>query len=355
METMPYSVFSEHLFSKAAEQKKPLRGQIELTYRCNVRCVHCYTDCFNNPEDIQKEMDTGSILRLVDEMQGAGCLWLCLTGGEIFMRRDFFQIYDYCLAKGFILTLFTNATMITEEIADRLAAHPPFSIETSCHGVGEVFDRVVQVPGSFRKFDEGIRRLLKRELPVQIKTKAMTLNRNHLNEIEDYVTRLGLEFSFSTAIHPDLKGSEKTTHYRLTPQEIAELEMEGGVDEEEGCRGSDDSFQKPSETLYRCGCGTNTFLMGAHGWMASCVFGRQIEKKWDPGQFQERVQALFEETRSLKFKGVSPCRRCMITLFCDKKPGVLALQGKNPEDPDRYFCETAHAKAAKVGFKIKSP
>lgn len=223
---IPYKTFSGNLFNRSFDLQKPLRGQIELTYRCNLHCVHCYTDCFNNPADIKKEMTTDMIFRLIDEIHDAGCLWLCFTGGEIFMRKDFFEIYGYAKKKGFLITLFTNMTGVDEAIVNRLAENPPFVIETSCHGVGEAFDRITQVAGSFERFDNAIRLFLRHGLQVRVKTKAMTLNRGVLGKIKTYIESLGFKFGVSTDIQPDLKGSYKTMTYSLTPKEIVALEIQ---------------------------------------------------------------------------------------------------------------------------------
>lgn len=356
IETVEYGAFSRRLFERSYAEHKPLRGQIELTYACNVRCVHCYTDCFNNPQDIKNEMSTEKILNLVDEMHEAGCLWLCLTGGEIFMRKDFFTIYDYCLEKGFLLTLFTNATMVTEGIADRLAANPPFVIETSCHGLGKTFDAVTQVKGSFERFDRGLKLLLNRCLRVEVKTKALALNRGKLEEIRAYVEGLGLTFHLSSTIHPDLKGSQKTIGYALTPEEIVDLE----IDEEklkkiDFCELQKAVLQEPLDNLHRCGCGTNYFAVGGHGRLATCVMNRQVEKDLNSQPFEEAFFEMCEEVRAIRFRGNSPCRTCTITSLCEKKPATFFLGGEDPEAPVRHFCDTAHLKARKMGFDVKSP
>lgn len=357
IDTLSYQDFSRGLFDKSFDQQKPLRGQIELTYRCNLRCVHCYTDCFNNPKDISKEMATEKILKLIDETHEAGCLWLCLTGGEIFMHKDFFEIYDYAQGKGFILTLFTNVTMVTEAIADRLALNPPFCIETSCHGVDETFDRITQVPGSFKRFDKGIRLLLAKGLPVEVKTKAMSLNRNELKKIKEYVESLGFPFNFSTDIHPDLKGSGDPTRYRLSPEEIVHWKWyDFNRDAEVFCvlNKEEAIVPDPSQKLFRCGCGANSFLIGAHGKLASCVFNRLVEKDLREVPFEQAVATLFRETQSLTFQGFSPCRSCKITLLCEKKPGMLKGVA-DPEMPERHFCETAHLKAKKLELNVTPP
>ena len=343
IEIISYKNFSGNLFDRSFDLQKPFRGQIELTYRCNLHCVHCYTDCFNNSADIKKEMTTDMIFRLIDEIHDAGCLWLCFTGGEIFMRKDFFEIYGYAKKKGFLISLFTNMTGVDESIVNQLAENPPFVIETSCHGVGETFDRITQVAGSFERFDSAIRLFLRHGLQIRVKTKAMTLNRGELGKIKTYIESLGLEFGVSTDIQPDLKGSSKTTAYSLTPKEIVALEIQGRTCETLG---------KPNPHIYHCGCGSNSFLIGAHGKLASCVFSRQFEEDLRCQPFQQSLEVVFLKVRSAVFLGNSPCRDCKIMHLCDKKPGMMHFNAQNPEEPSKHFCETAHLKAEKLGLLI---
>ncbi len=96
----------------------PLIGQWELTYRCNLKCVMCYTDCFNTPEAIPKELSTEEIFRIMEEIQEAGGLSLTLTGGEPLARRDFPEIYRHAAHLGFLVSIYSNGTLITREIVD---------------------------------------------------------------------------------------------------------------------------------------------------------------------------------------------------------------------------------------------
>ncbi|MBI4436442.1 MAG: radical SAM protein [Candidatus Omnitrophica bacterium] len=349
-ETIPeieYHDFSSAINDKGYDLRMPIRGQIELTYKCNIRCVHCYTDCHNNPQDIQKELSYEEVLRMIDEIHEAGCLWLCLTGGEIFMRKDFFDIYDYAKKKGFLLILFTNVTIITPEIADRLAKDPPFLIETSCHGgTEEVFDAVTQVPGSFKRFVEGLRLLVERKLPVKVKTKAMTLNRGRLHEIKELVESFGLEFRFSTDIYPDLNGSLKPCAYRLTPEEIVELEINGeDIDTEDRCVEISD---EPTDRLYRCGCGTNTFHVSAWGELGTCTFIGEPRVSLKHYSFQEAIQEVFPKIRTMTYQTDSPCRQCTVYSMCGKMPFPARFENGESEMPVDHFCQTAHLLAEKI-------
>src|SRR5262249_52287734 len=89
------------------------------------------------------ELTTAEHRRILDEMAAAGCLWLLYTGGEIFARRDFLDIYTHARRNGFIVTLFTNATLITGKIADCLTEFRPLAVEVTLYGrTRETYERL---------------------------------------------------------------------------------------------------------------------------------------------------------------------------------------------------------------------
>jgi MoaA/NifB/PqqE/SkfB family radical SAM enzyme len=109
---------------------------MELTFRCNLQCAHCYCNLPLNDQDaINKELSTEKVCDILDQIADAGCLWLLLTGGEPLVRRDFLEIYTYAKKKGFMISLFTNGTLLTEKMADYLAEYPPFILEITLYGV----------------------------------------------------------------------------------------------------------------------------------------------------------------------------------------------------------------------------
>lgn len=168
----------------------PLACQWELTCRCNLHCVMCYTDCFNRPERIREELGTEEIFRIMDELADAGTLELCLTGGEPLARQDFFTLYDHAVRLGFLVTVFTNGTLIREDEADHFVKLPPQRIEISLHAsTPEGFDRVTQCQGSYRRCLDAIELLRARRIPLVLKTTALTLNRHDILTIKSRVDR----------------------------------------------------------------------------------------------------------------------------------------------------------------------
>ena len=101
--------------AKSARLRIPLSGTLDLTHRCNLRCVHCYVGDSHHVER-SAEMDTGKIFSLLDEICEAGCLYLLITGGDPLLRGDFPAIYRYARSKGLLITVFTNGTLISDEV-----------------------------------------------------------------------------------------------------------------------------------------------------------------------------------------------------------------------------------------------
>lgn len=350
---MQYKDFSLNLHTQAATQSKVVNAQIELTYGCNLHCVHCYTDCYNQRDLIkERELPYEEVIRILDELHEQGVLWVCFTGGEIFMRHDFSDIYLYAKEKGFLITLFTNVTPITRRIADYLAEHPPFMISTSLHGATEeTFEKVTQVKGSFRRFKEGIRLLLERNLPVEVKTKAMTLNKHELGKIKEFVEELGLKFQLSSTIYPRLDGDLTPCEFRLSPDEIVELEFpeEDFDDDDETCAVVEESTPfgpPPDDRLFRCGCGTTAVHINAWGQLGTCTFVGEPRADLREQSVAEGIAEVFPQVRAAKYQSETPCRSCQVHRLCDKMPANAAAEtGRDREQPVEHFCQVAFKRA----------
>jgi MoaA/NifB/PqqE/SkfB family radical SAM enzyme len=263
-------------------ERFPLVCQWEITCRCNLRCVMCYTDCFNRPDMIRQELSTDEILRIMDELAEAGCLELCLTGGEPLARSDFFDIYEHARGKGFLVTLFTNGTLITEEIADRLAALPPYRIEISLHGITErTFEGITQGQGSFERCMKAIRLLMERRLPLTLKTTAMTMNKDEILSIKRYVNGLGsVGYKLGETMRPTLDGSEAPGSLGLPEGDLLEINRQDPELWNETCRAQ-------SQETQPCESGKRSFHIDAYGRLQLCSGNRRQSYDLRQGSFGE--------------------------------------------------------------------
>src|SRR3974390_1308055 len=111
------STLMQEMSEKALRLGIPLSVQLDLTYRCNERCVHCYLD-----HDDHGELTTAEVKGLLDQMAEAGVFYLTISGGEFLMRRYFFEILEHARKRTFCIKLKTNGILIRKQEADRLKA-----------------------------------------------------------------------------------------------------------------------------------------------------------------------------------------------------------------------------------------
>ena len=149
MQTVTYGAFSESLHTRVRAGQIPLNVTIEVTRRCPLVCAHCYNNLPMGDRNAQlQELTYAEHCRILDELADAGCLWLLYTGGEIFARKDFLDIYTYARKLGFFITLYTNGNLITPAVADYLTTWRPFSLEITLYGrTRETYEALTGVPG----------------------------------------------------------------------------------------------------------------------------------------------------------------------------------------------------------------
>lgn len=346
-----YGDFSQRIHDKMVAKRIPIDGEIELTFRCNLKCAHCYVAY----DYRKKEITYKEIWHIIDEIVEAGCLWLLITGGEPLLRDDFLDIYTYAKKKGLIITLFTNGTLITPEIADYLKEWPPFSVEITLYGITKgTYEKVTGVTGSFERCIRGIDLVLERKIPLKLKTMVMTLNQNEVWEIKKYVEDLGVGFRFDSVLNPKLDGSKEPCKLRIPPEKVVELDL---ADEKrlkewkEFCS----KFWGPanSDKLYICGAGQTSFHIDPYGELSICAMSRVPSYDLHQGSFKEGWYDFVPKIREQKPKGEYKCAKCDLLSLCSQCPGWANLETGNPETPVEYLCQITHLRAKAFGPKEK--
>src|SRR2546427_10064578 len=200
------SSLMQQMGDKALALGVRLSVQLDLTYRCNERCVHCYLD-----HDDHGEMTTAEIKHLLDQLAEAGVFILTLSGGEIFMRKDFFEILEYARKLTFCVKLKTNAVMIREREAARIRDLGVESIQISIYSHRpEVHDAITLVPGSLEKSIRAIRFLKSQGLKVIIANVLMTRNMQDYPGVRALAAELGVECTLDPTVTPMMDGNRST-------------------------------------------------------------------------------------------------------------------------------------------------
>ena len=330
-------------------QRYPYNGMLELTDRCNLACVHCYIrQSPASRKALAAEMSTMQVKHVLDQMAEAGTLFLTITGGEPLLRKDFSEIYLYAKQKGLIITLFTNATMVTPEIAAMLAEWKPLSIEVSLYGATQdTYERVTRVPGSYAHFISGIALLMERNIPVSLKSVLLTDNQHELDEMQVLTESLGTTYRYDGVIWPRLDGSSEPFEHQLSVEALTAID----------CRQSErNEERKQLETLFKgrpvrkdyifnCGAGLTSFHVDSSGKMTICAMARRTAFDLKEMPFMEAWNKI-GELRQLKRQVDTKCRTCQIGAYCVQCTGWSQLVHNDDETPVEFICELAHAYAS---------
>ncbi len=252
MELVNYGAFSADLHGRQAGKRVPLQVAIEVTRRCPLECLHCYNNLPMDDMDARRrELSKEEHFRVLDELVEMGCFWILYTGGEIFARKDFLEIYTYAKKKGFLITLFTNGTIMTEEIADYLAEWPPFAIEITLYGrTRKTYEALTGIPGSYDRCLRGIQLLKERKLPLKLKTVATSINKHEVVAMRRFAEEeLGVEFKLDAQINPRIDCSQSPLAVRLKPEEVVALDLSTPLGQNEYRRLAQARSGRPSEPV----------------------------------------------------------------------------------------------------------
>jgi radical SAM protein with 4Fe4S-binding SPASM domain len=331
----------------------PVEGVVETTFRCNLECVHCYV---NQPAgaaaERAREVPLARLRALIDEMVEAGCVNLLLTGGEVLLRPDFPELYLHALGRGLLVTVFTNGTLVTERIADLFDRHRPLLVEVSLYGMTQqTYERITRVPGSYQRCLEGIRRLVKRGVPLKLKTMLMSWNREELPAMRRFAEALGVGFKHDGLLNARVDcGASRHGEVQLPPEELVAAEMA----DPEGRRRLQSSAEDvralagaelDSAQVYTCGAGEVAFTLDPYGRLQMCQLSRRAAFDLREESFARVWNERFPALRARPWQTNAVCRRCHLTALCGSCPGAAELESGDVEALVPQFCRIAHERA----------
>ncbi len=336
---------SYHDFTALSPEREILEASIDLTYRCNLKCVHCFTTGCSR----RRQLSLGSWKRIIDTIHRAGCLWLTLTGGEPLLYKDFLALYRYAVRKGMRVTVFTNATLLTPEVLAVFLRERPFMIEVSLYGVTRrVHESVTRAPGSFEKTIAALRGLAIRRIPATIKTVGLRQNRREVLKIKSFSERLfgKGKFKFDSVIFPRLNGDTGALKYRLSPGQVLDLEN-ADKDMTRQRRREAERFPKPARAnkyLYWCASWRSSFSIDPSGVFSFCNLSRVYRYDLNKTGFRKAFFKMTPRIHDEEFSRDTKCRQCSIRVYCYSCPARAYLETGDREEGSGYFCRLARAR-----------
>lgn len=216
----------KYVFQKAAINHIPVSGTFELTPRCNLSCEMCYIRMSTAEEAIMgTELTTEEWLFRGKQAVDAGMVYLLITGGEPLLREDFTDIYTSMAKMGVIMSLNTNATLVSENVVKCFVEHPPERINVTLYGASaDTYEKVCGNAAGYRAAFQGVRMLKDSGLPVCINT---TFTRNNATDMEDIVAfakKNNIPIRMTSYLFPPVRcGRKENSTCVLTPEEHGKL------------------------------------------------------------------------------------------------------------------------------------
>ncbi|MEE1110009.1 MAG: radical SAM protein, partial [Lachnospiraceae bacterium] len=162
--------FTEELKEIARRDAIPVNGIFELTARCNFDCRMCYVHL--TPDEIRKqgrELTNAEWLAIAEKAKERGMLELTLTGGEIFVRRDFRELYTELKQMGFLINLMSNGYLVDERVMEWLAEDPPYAMRFTLYGASnETYRAVTGIPDGFDRVSHAIDLVKEADIPFYL-------------------------------------------------------------------------------------------------------------------------------------------------------------------------------------------
>jgi radical SAM protein with 4Fe4S-binding SPASM domain len=354
------------LWEKMSAGRAVFSFDLEATARCNLNCRHCYINVPAGDRTAKKrELGVDEAARLGSEATARGAVWCLITGGEPLLRKDFFDLYQALLSKGLLLSLFTNATLVTNEHVRFFKKFPPKDIEVTVYGVTrETYERVTRTRGSFDAFRRGLDRLLGSGVTIRLKAMALRSNKHEIAAIGDFCrARTKDYYRFDPQLHLRFDRDEARNTMiraeRLSPREVSRLER---LDPERfsALRAACGDILPPEAPpgapapacrhIFRCSVGQRSFVIGPEGLLRPCLSLHHPDFLYDlrKGSLADAWARFMPEVlgrESDRPEYLEKCGKCPVVNLCLWCPAHAYLETGELDLPVEDFCRVAEARA----------
>ncbi len=212
----------KYLHSKARVNNVSVSTTFEITSRCNFRCKMCYI-CDGGCDKKQFELSAGEWIKVAQEARDVGVVFILLTGGEPFIREDFPEIYESLAKMGFILSINTNASLITDEHIELLKRFPPNRMNISLYGMSdEAYEKICGVP-AYSKVIGNIKKLKEAGIKFVINCTVIPENASEYRKINSFCKENDIILRASSYMYPSSRINKDGS--RFSPEEAAKYSV----------------------------------------------------------------------------------------------------------------------------------
>ncbi|MGV0082793.1 radical SAM protein [Rahnella aceris] len=322
---------------------------IEITSKCNERCIHCYIP----HEKKIKTLDTENIYSLLKQCKDMNVLHITLSGGEPMLHKDFCDILKQCREYDFSVSVLTNLTLLTDEVVTEMKLNGLLGVQTSLYStVPVIHDSITKMTGSFKKTESSILKLVENDIPLQISCPVMKQNKNCYRDVIEWAKKYGIAVSYDYALIAEYDHSNKIIGNRLSLNEVSDvIKDKSSNDKTYLDRLKDDLVNKshvdPEDPICSiCSVSVciaeNGNVYPCAGWQY-CVLGNILETSLnDVWHFSRKINLL----RMIKRKDFPKCMQCDIKGTCSMCLVRNANEDCNGDylNVNEYFCNITKMK-----------
>jgi radical SAM protein with 4Fe4S-binding SPASM domain len=336
----------EQVNRKALGLGVPLSVHLDVTYRCNERCEHCYLE-----HEGTDELTTDEIRDFLAQLAEAGTFFLTISGGEPLLRRDCFEIIEYARGLKFNVKLKTNAVLVGKEEARRLRDAGVEQVQVSVYShKAEIHDGITKLPGSLARTLEGIRLMREAGLKVTLANVLMRSNAADYFGVGELAAVTGAQYTLDPTITPMLNGDSSILGLRLPSESLRT------VFRDERLVGDVGEFCAPPAPIgddiregIPCSAGHTSCYVSPRGEVYPCVQFPLACGSLRRQSFAEiwAESAQLREVRGIRAKDLSTCSTCAHLGTCTRCPGLAFMEG-NMRGPSSADCEKSYVRTGVV-------
>lgn len=328
----------QYLEARAYTDKIPLKGVFELTARCNFNCNMCYVHL--NEQQIKcigRELSNEQWLEIARQARDAGMLYLTLTGGEVFARPGFRELYEQLSQMGFLIQIFSNGYLIDETVMKWLGEMPPYTLRFTLYGASnDTYARVCGVKDGFDRVSHAVDLVTQAGIPFYMVATLVKENMEDLPAMEQFAAEKHVELSVTASVLQPVRGAtQDALSHRIDliseHKECLKRMME---------RGESRLYPQVEHPLDVCGSYRKGFWLTWNGNLQLCCFMSEPAISLADGRgFQEAWQLLLERLEQIRKP--KECENCQYEGFCAKCPGLLAAECGSCSHSNEDFCNMA--------------
>lgn len=339
-----WSDFTNKLMLNAAHKKQPLVGTFELTARCNLHCKMCYIRRDETEYITNNEISADDWIRLGEQAFNEGTLFLLLTGGEPILRKDFRKIYEALNKMGFIITIYTNATLIDEDFVNWIIKFPPSKIGITLYGgSSESYEAVTGSKLAFDKTIKGIDLLIKNNINIKLRATITKYSKDEKIKIIDIANIRNLNVHFGTSLVKPIRGAvSNVENVRLTSLEELEFDniYTNAINEK-----NENQYILPVKekneihNSINCFAGKCSYWITWDGKMLPCAMMETPYSEPFKLNLSSSWNEIVDKTNKISFP--SDCLKCKYKKYCSVCPGMIQAETGSFDKLNPYICERA--------------